>query len=260
MESANGSVPPLAARQPACGAGACVPGRGRAGADLRRDDRPALDPVLVAYRAAGGAAVAVYAPTPVLVRQLAGGASADILLSADFAWMDEAVRQGLVHADTRVDLLTNDLVLAGPPGTPPVGTITPDFALEALLAGGRLAMCDPANHPAGRYAKQSLQSLGFWQRIEPHLAIAESAPAAVVLVDHGEARAAIAFRTDLYGDHKAVIVGRFAPKSHASIVYPVALTRDARVPNSAQALAFLRQPAARRIFAGFGYQVPAGTE
>jgi ABC-type Fe3+ transport system substrate-binding protein len=78
-----------------------------------------------------------------------------------------------------------------------------------------------------------------------------------VLVDHGEARAAIAFSTDLTGDDKAVIVGRFAPESHAPIVYPAALTRGARNPQAAQALAFLRGPAARRIFAGFGYQVPA---
>src|SRR5690349_448577 len=112
-------------------------------------------------------------------------------------------RRGLVRADTRVDLLANDLVLAGPSGIPSAGTITPGFPLETLLDGGRLAICDPANHPAGRYAKQSLQSLDFWQRIQPHLAIAESAPAAVVLVDHGEVRAAIAFRTDLFGDGKA---------------------------------------------------------
>src|SRR3569832_1655726 len=96
--------------------------------------------------------------------------------------------------------------------------------VEALLNGERLAIRDPANHPAGRYAKQSLQSLGFWQKIEPRVAIAESSPAAVVLVDHGEARAAIAFRTDLFGDDKAIIVGSFAPESHAPIVYPVALT------------------------------------
>jgi molybdate transport system substrate-binding protein len=134
------------------------------------------------------------------------------------------------------------------------------FALEALLNGGRLAMCDPANHPAGRYAKQSLQSLGLWQRTEPHIAVAESAPTTVVLLDRGEARAAIAFRTDLLGDDKAVVVGRFAPESHAPIVYPAVLARRARLPEAAQALAFLRGPVAGRIFAGFGYQVPVGRE
>ncbi|WP_158258718.1 molybdate ABC transporter substrate-binding protein [Rhodopila globiformis] len=219
--------------------------------------RAALDPVLAAYRQAGGAAVAIYAPTPLLIRQLAGGAAADILMSADPDWMDEAVRQGLVQAGTRVDLMTNDLVLAGPPGTPAAGTITRGFGIGALLAGGRLAMCDPAHHPAGRYGKQSLRSLGLWQTVEPHIAIAESAPAAIVLVDRGEARAAIAFKTDLHGDDKAVIVGRFAPESHAPILYPAALTRGARNPQAAQALAFLHGPAARRIFAGFGYKVPA---
>jgi hypothetical protein len=77
--------------------------------------RPALDRVLAAWREAGGAAVTVYAPTPLLIRQLAGGAAADILLSADPDWIDAAVRQGLVRNDTRVDLMNNDLVRLGGP-------------------------------------------------------------------------------------------------------------------------------------------------
>jgi molybdate transport system substrate-binding protein len=212
--------------------------------------RPALDRVLAAYRATGGAAVAVYAPTPVLIRQLAGGAPANILLTADPDWMDQAVRQGLVLPASRFDLMANDLVLAGPAGSQPVGTITREFALQALLAGGRLAMCDPDHDPAGRYAKQSLQALGFWQAVAPHIAIAESAPAAVVLVDKGEAAAAVCFKTDLHGDDHAVVVGTFPAESHAPIVYPMALARGAQ---AASALAFLRSPDAMRIFYDFGY-------
>jgi molybdate transport system substrate-binding protein len=212
--------------------------------------RPALDRVLAAYRAAGGAAVAVYAPTPVLIRQLAGGAPADILLTADPDWMDQAVGQGLVQPATRFDLMANDLVLAGPVGSRPAGTITREFWLQALLAGGRLAMCDPDHDPAGRYAKQSLQALGFWQDVAPHIAIAESAPAAVVLVDKGEAAAAVCFKTDLHGDDLAVVIGTFPAESHAPIVYPMALARGAQ---AASTLAFLRSPDAMRIFYDFGY-------
>jgi molybdate transport system substrate-binding protein len=215
--------------------------------------RPALEQVLVAYRDAGGAATAVYAPTPVLIRQLAGGAPADILLTADPAWMDEAVKQQLVLPETRSNLMSNDLVLAGRLGAPTVGTITRSFALEALLSGGRLAMCDPDHDPAGRYAKQSLQALGFWEFVVPHVAIAESSPAAVTLVDHGEARAAVCFKTDLHGDGQAVIVGTFPSDSHAPIVYPVALARGAHNPRAREALAFLRSQDAMRIFASFGY-------
>jgi molybdate transport system substrate-binding protein len=215
--------------------------------------RPALERVLAAYRDAGGSAVAVYAPTPVLVRQLAGGAPADILLTADPGWMDEAARQALVRPDTRSNLMANDLVLAGAVGNASAGTITRDFAMDSLLAGGRLAMCDPDHDPAGRYAKQSLRSLGFWQMVEPHIAIAESSSAAVVLVDHREVRAAVCFKTDLYGDERAVVVGTFPPEWHSPIVYPVALAREARNPVAAEALAFLRSPRALKIFYSFGY-------
>jgi molybdate transport system substrate-binding protein len=219
--------------------------------------RPALERVLAAYRGAGGAAIAVYAPTPVLIRQLAGGAPADILLTADPAWMEEAVRQGLVQPQTRLVLMANDLVLAASAGTQIAGTITPAFALDALLGDGRLAMCDPDHDPAGRYAKQSLQALGFWEKVERHIAIAESAPAAVVLVDKGEARAAVCFKTDLRGDEHVVAVGTFPAGSHAPIVYPVALARETHSAQASTALEFLRSPSAIRIFYSFGY-MPAG--
>jgi len=218
--------------------------------------RPALERALAAFRETGGSAVAVYGPTPVLIRQLAGGAPADILLTADPDWMDAAVRQSLVQPDTRADLLANDLVLAGAAGSQAAGTITRTFALEALLNGGRLAMCDPDHDPAGKYAKQSLQALGFWDAVQPRIAIAESAPAAVVLVDHGEARAAVCFATDLHGDEHAVRVGVFPADSHAPIVYPIALAREPRSPQAAEALAFLRGPVALRTFTGFGYRPP----
>jgi molybdate transport system substrate-binding protein len=156
----------------------------------------------------------------------------------------------LVQSATRFDLIANDLVLAGPVGSRSVGTITRAFALQALLAGGRLAMCDPDPDPAGRYAKQSLQALGFWQAVAPHIAIAESAPAAVVLVDKGEAAAAICFKTDFLGDDHAVVVGTFPADSHAPIVYPMALARNAQATST---LAFLRSPDAMRIFYDFRY-------
>ncbi|MGD0105042.1 MAG: molybdate ABC transporter substrate-binding protein [Rhodopila sp.] len=216
--------------------------------------RPALEHVVAAYReAGGGAAVAIYAPTPVLIRQLAGGAPADILLTGDLAWMDEAARQALVQPETRSNLIANDLVLAAPAGTQTAATITRTFALDALLNGGRLAMCDPDHDPAGRYAKQTLQSLGFWQAVEPHIAIAESSPAAVVLVDHHEVAAAICFVTDLHGDAQAVAVGTFPSDSHAPIIYPVALANPTRNPLASSALAFLRSAEALKIFFSFGY-------
>ncbi len=214
--------------------------------------RAAVDAVLHAYT--GGPAVGVYGPTPLLVRQLDNGAPADILLTADPDWMDDAAKRGLIQPDSRVDLLRNTLVLAGPAGTPAVGEIGRGFGLEALLAGGRLAMCDPGSDPAGRYAKQSLMALGLWDRVAPHIAVAETSLAAVTLLERGEARAAICFATDLGQATRVATVGTFAEASHAPIVYPAALARHAPHATAAATLAFLRAPAAGAIFTRFGYR------
>lgn len=215
--------------------------------------RPALQKVLAAYQGTGGSAVAIYAPTPALVRQLANGAPADILLTADPMWMQQAVTQGLVRPETRSILIANELVLAGPAGSPAVGMIGGDFPLRSLLGDGKLAMCDPEHDPAGRYGKQSLEALKLWQSAASHVAIAESVPAAVVMVDRGEAKAVVAFRTDLIGDPHATVIGTFPAASHKPIVYPIALAKQPRSPEAAAALAFLKSAAALKIFYGFGY-------
>jgi molybdate transport system substrate-binding protein len=215
--------------------------------------RPALERILAAYRDTGGTAVAVYAPTPVLIRQLAAGAPADILLTADPTWMNEAVRQKLVRPDSQTNLMTNDLVLAGPTGSPIASTITRTFALQALLGGGRLAMCDPDHDPAGRYAKQSLQALGFWPIVSPRIAVAETSLAAVVMVDRGEAAAAVCFKTDVHGDAHVLAIGTFPAETHAPIVYPIALASEIHNAQAPSTLTFLRSPAAMRIFTDFGY-------
>jgi len=214
--------------------------------------RAALDAVLAAD---AGAATAVYGPTPVLVRQLEAGAPADILLTADPGWMDDAARRGLIRTASRTVLMRNDLVLAGPASAAPV-EIGPGFPILDRLNGGRLAMCDPDHDPAGRYARQSLESLGLWEAVAPRLAIAENSLAAVTLLDRGEVFAAACFATDLHGDPRSKILGRFPETSHAPILYPVALTTRTENPHAPEILAFLLSPPARAIFESFGYRPP----
>jgi len=222
--------------------------------------RAALDAVLAAYRATGGDALGVYGATPELVRQLEAGAPADILMTANPDWMDEAAKRSLIQPQNRANLLTTDLVLAGPPGTPQAGSISRDFDLAALLGGGgRIAMCDPERDPAGRYARQSLVALGFWPMVSDRLAITENSLGAVTLVDRGEVRAAVCFATDMASDANAGIVGRFPPESHAPIIYPVSLTRAPPSPMAAEALAFLRSGQAMGLFKSYGYRAPAGS-
>ncbi|MBS0521908.1 MAG: molybdate ABC transporter substrate-binding protein [Proteobacteria bacterium] len=220
--------------------------------------KPALDAVVAAYRTKEGAEVTVaYGPTPALAKQIENGAPADLFLSADPDWMNYLAERRLIRRHTRADLLGNVLVLAGPGAptaqTPPV--IDRGFALARLVGAGPLAMCNPADHPAGRYGKASLEALGLWDAVSGKIAIARDPQAAVVMVAHGDAPAALVFATDVKDVAGTRIVGIFPDASHPPIVYPVALTMAAPHAEAAQRLlAFLRSPEARAVFDRYGYR------
>jgi molybdate transport system substrate-binding protein len=201
--------------------------------------------------------VASYAASSALMKQIEQGAPADVFLSADIDWMDYGAKHGLIKNDTREDLLGNRLVLIAPKDSK-IGNVTigPGFDLAALAGGGRIATGDVRAVPAGLYAKAALEKLGIWPSVEAKLAMAENVRAALFLVARGEAPLGIVYETDAKVDPSVKIVGVFPQDSHPPIVYPVALTRNAK-PNAAEYLAFLTTPAAKAVFERYGFGVLA---
>jgi molybdate transport system substrate-binding protein len=151
----------------------------------------ALDEVIQSYKGDGGGdVIPLYGMTPMLAKQVENLAPADIFLSADSDWMNYLQDHGLIRNDTRVDLFTAELVLAvrsdnaAAPTNMPVGH---DFPLQKIIGNGRMAMCNPADHPAGKLGRAGLEKLGLWQSVADKVAIADSPPAALALVVRGEA-------------------------------------------------------------------------
>ncbi|MEO1308690.1 MAG: molybdate ABC transporter substrate-binding protein, partial [Pseudomonadota bacterium] len=76
--------------------------------------KTALDDVAASYETeTGGQATIAYAGSSALARQIAQGAPADLFISANAAWVDYLQDQGLIDADSRINLLGNELVLVG---------------------------------------------------------------------------------------------------------------------------------------------------
>lgn len=196
----------------------------------------------------------VYGPSPALVKQLEGGAPADILFSADTDWMDAAMARKLIDPATRVDLMSSRLVLIAPASWKGAVAIGPGFPLEGLLGSGRLAMCDPMMMPAGRYGRAALQRLGVWDSVKGRVANAEDVLAALAYVSRGEAALGIVFDTDARLDPNVTVIGIFPADTHPPIVYPVAAVADDRNPNTPRVLSFLTSDAARSIFKAYGYR------
>lgn len=193
-----------------------------------------------------------FAASSVLARQIEAAPAADIFFSADEEWMNYLETRDLIRADSRVDLLGNQLVLVAPATSILTLPVTQGFDLLGALNGGRLAIGDPESVPAGKYARTALTSLGVWSAVMDHLAQAENVRVALAYVARGEAPLGIVYKTDALAQKKVRVVGSIPEDSHPPIAYPVALTKTAG-PDAAAFLAFLGSDEAREIFAKAGF-------
>ena len=216
----------------------------------------ALDVVNADYqKAKGGEAVASYAASSALAKQIESGAPADIFVSADLQWMDYLADKKLIQKDTRFNLLGNELVLVAKKDSAKPVEINKEFKLAELLGDGKLAMGAVDNVPAGKYGKQALESLGVWSSVESHVAGAENVRAALVLVAKGEAPYGIVYKTDAAAEPGVAIVGTFPTDSHKPIIYPVAITSDSKSADAKAYLDFLKSDKAKADFEAQGFVI-----
>ena len=184
-----------------------------------------------------------------LARQITAGAAVDLFISADEAQMD--VVRGEVVADTRVDLLSNQLAIAVPADRPR----TLQSAREQTdPAFRRIAVGDPSAVPAGAYAKAYLERLGIWRVVSAKAVPSASVRIALAAVENGAADAAIVYRTDILTARGAVLALAIPAADGPRINYPAALIRSGRNREAASRfLAWLQQGEAVKIFEAAGF-------
>lgn len=194
-----------------------------------------------------------FAGSPVLARQIAAGAPADLFLSADEDWMDYIARKGLIRTATRVSFLSNRLVLVAPLASNARLRASRNFALARALGSGRLAVADPDTVPAGRYAKAALTRLGVWPSVKDRLVRVENVRAALVLIERGEVPFGIVYATDALASTKVRVVTSFPADSHPLISYPIAQLRSSTNPEAERFRRFLVSREGKAIFARYGF-------
>ena len=208
----------------------------------------------------GTSARTVYAASSALARQIEQGAPADLLWSADREWMDWCAALDLVRRDTITDLLSNELVMIAPSPAPLTALNLTLTDLEAALGTGRLATGETRSVPAGRYAKEALQSLQLWDRLASRLAETDNVRAALLLVARGEAPLGIVYASDAQAEPRVKIVARIPAATHKPIIYPLALTQTAQDETARKALQFFQSQTARAIFIRDGFSLLTPTQ
>ncbi len=185
-----------------------------------------------------------------LQQQIEQGAPVDVFLPASPKQMDALEAAGRIIPQTRINLLTNRLVLI----TPAISAGIMSFEELRQPRVRLVALGDPASVPAGEYGRQVLQSLALWDAIKPKLILAKDVRQVLSYIETGNADAGIVYASDAAASRRVRIAAEAPPGSHAPVLYPVAVLRDAKNPEGARAfIGFLRSPAAQRVFREQGF-------
>jgi molybdate transport system permease protein len=206
----------------------------------------------------GGARVRFsFDATSRLAPQALRGAPGDVFFSADWTWMDWLEARGGVDPSSVRDFLGNELVLVVPAGG------TAPASPGELAAVGRLALAGE-NVPAGRYARDALEAVGMWARIEERVVRGGSVRGTLEWVARGEVDAAVVYRTDALTEDDVAVTFGFPAASHRPVRYPAGVLTGSRLPDLAREfLEFSAGPRGREIFEQAGFSVegsPSATE
>lgn len=200
-----------------------------------------------------------YKGSGTLVKELQGGASADILITAATSNMDTAQESGLIDESSRFDLYKNDLVVVVKKGSD-IKVSSLNDILDKKIAIGNESV------PAGNYARQSLASIGAYTDASgkggeyvgitsDQLLVAESVGQVVTYVGTGDAEVGIAYLSDVYRNDQVEVAYTIPADAHKDIIYPAAVCKDSQAAK--EAAAFLKwckeDSAAKQIWQKYGF-------
>lgn len=205
-------------------------------------------------RATGHRVTVSPAGSSVLARQIQHGAPADLFISANADWMDLLEAEGLIRTDSRVDLLSNRLVLVASAMSARTVDLSDQWDVTDALGSGRLAMALVDAVPAGIYGAAALRNLGLWDTLAPRVAQSDNVRAALALVAAGAAPLGVVYYSDAHAEPRVRIVAEIPTDSHPPIVYPAAVLTGSSAPAAAtQFLDYLTSPPAQELFRDEGF-------
>ena len=126
-------------------------------------------------------------------QQLLQGAPVDVLATADEATMNKAIEQKAIDVTSRKTFARNTLILIQPKDSRVRVKNLQDLTQEKI---DRIAMGNPANVPAGNYAKAALEKQGLFSNIQPKLVYSQNVRQALDYVIRNEVDAGFVYRTD----------------------------------------------------------------
>lgn len=193
-----------------------------------------------------------FAASGILQKQIEKGSPVDVFISASPKQVDALQNKGLLYNDTRVNVLTNEIVLVIPANATYKVNKFDDLTSADIKW---LAIGNPDTVPVGQYSQETLKKLGLWKQVAPKSVYGESVRQVLNYVERGEVSAGIVFASDLT-IAKNIKAAVMAPAgSHKPIIYPAAVVSSSQNKESAmEFIKYLKTDEAKKVFEKYGFK------
>jgi len=191
---------------------------------------------------------ASFGGSDVLANQVLQGSNADIFVSASADWIKKVEEAGLVEGKSTA-LASNTLVCVVPKDA-----AKPTDAAALKADAYKILAIAGATVPAGKYARQAIETLGLAGDLSPRFVGQKDVRAVLRAVATGEAEAGFVYKTDALANPKVAVAFAFDAGLHSRIVYPAAVLKDGKAKAAAaEFLAWLRSADGLKLLAKHGF-------
>ncbi|RBW69551.1 molybdate ABC transporter substrate-binding protein [Bacillus taeanensis] len=193
-----------------------------------------------------------YASSGTLQKQIEQGAPADLFLSAGTLQIDALNKKGLLKKETITNYLENELVLIKQNDPKKKLNSFTDLKQASIQS---LSIGQPETVPAGKYAKETLQSLQLWETVQEKVVYAKDVRQALTYVETMNVEAGIVYKTDAIQSKKVTIVDAAPEESHEPILYPISIIENTRYYEEVKTFyQWLLQEEIINIFESYGFK------
>ena len=193
----------------------------------------------------------VFGGSGTLQQQIEQGAAADIFISAGKTQMDALEQKNLLVKESKVDLVSNELVLVTGKDNTKVTSLE-DLTQSSVA---QISIGTPESVPAGKYAQEALTNLKLWDLIKPKFVQAKDVTQVLNYVETGNVEAGFVYQSDALGSTKVKVVTVVPASSHKPITYPAAVILATKNKQAAEDfLKYLQSSDAQKVFVRYGFK------
>ncbi len=185
-----------------------------------------------------------------LARQIKAGAEADIYISANKQWIDYLNENQLIIENSISEIAGNKLVVICPINKDITLEFSTDFNIQSAV-NDKISIGNPKYVPVGKYAKQVLDTLNWFNQIQNKIILAKDVTSVLHYVELGECNWGIVYYSEAIKSDKVRIAYEIPQELYSPIKFYIALLKDNK--QTKEVYQFFKSEKAKDILNKYGF-------